>query len=128
MGRGRYAVRVWRGNRDDWGLAGLEGRTGSERHGIVDRRRITAGRSLPPPRKYGVTHWSSRLLATHLKTSSSTVAKAWREVGVAPWRGEAVKISTPPQPGPKVTSTIRPSPPPPRDPNMPCHPDNTSIQ
>jgi hypothetical protein len=28
-----------------------------------------------------------------LETSSSTVAKAWREVGVAPWRVETFKFS-----------------------------------
>jgi hypothetical protein len=32
-----------------------------------------------------VTHWSSWLLARHLKSGDSTVARAWREYGVRPW-------------------------------------------
>jgi transcriptional regulator of aromatic amino acid metabolism len=34
--------------------------------------------------KLGLTHWSSRLLARHLKIGDATVARAWREYGVQP--------------------------------------------
>jgi hypothetical protein len=33
----------------------------------------------PPPKKLGVAHWSSRLLAKHLGVSDATVTKASRE-------------------------------------------------
>jgi hypothetical protein len=72
-----------------------EARSGRPRE--VDRKAIIEATLLAPPKKYGVTHWSSRLLAQHLKTSSSTVAKAWREAGVAPWRVETFKFSTDPE-------------------------------
>ena len=42
-------------------------------------------RSKPPPKKYGVTHWSSRLLGRHLGISNGTIARAWRDL-----RGRAV--------------------------------------
>jgi hypothetical protein len=51
----------------------------------------------PPPRKYGVTRWSSRLLARHLGIGNATVARAWREYGVAPRRVETFKFSTDPE-------------------------------
>jgi hypothetical protein len=62
----------------------LDDRPRSGRPRSVDRKKIIAATLLPPPKKYGVTHWSSRLLARDLKTSGSTAAKARREVGVAP--------------------------------------------
>ena len=106
VGVARQTVIDWRAGYDRSGLAGLDDRPRSGRPRIVDRRRIIAATLLPPPRKYGVTHWSSRLLATHLKTSSSTVAKAWREVGVAPWRVETFKFSTDPELVAKVTDIV----------------------
>jgi len=44
-----------------------------------------------------VTHWSSRLLAAHLGVGNATVARAWREAGVQPWRAESFRFSTDPQ-------------------------------
>jgi transcriptional regulator of aromatic amino acid metabolism len=35
----------------------------------------------PPPKKLGVTHWSTRLLADHLKISNTSIARAWRDFG-----------------------------------------------
>jgi len=59
-----------------------------------------------PPKKLGVTHWSSRLLATHLGIGDATVARAWREYGVAPWRCETFKFSTDPQLVAKITDVV----------------------
>ncbi len=42
----------------------------------------------PPPKKLGVTHWSSRLLGDHLGISNGTVATTWRACGIQPWRLE----------------------------------------
>ena len=46
-----------------------EHRSGRPRQ--VDRSKIIAVTSAPPPKKLGITHWTSRLLAVHLKTSNS---------------------------------------------------------
>jgi hypothetical protein len=40
----------------------------------------------PPPEKLGVTHWSSRLLASQLGISNVWVARIWRRWGLQPWR------------------------------------------
>ena len=60
----------------------------------------------PPPKKLGVTHWSSRLLAAQLGIGNATVARAWREYGVAPWRAETFKFSTDPELVAKVTDVV----------------------
>jgi hypothetical protein len=44
-----------------------------------------------------VTHWSSRLLATELGVSHSTVARVWAEHDIWPWQVEPFKFSTDPQ-------------------------------
>jgi len=50
----------------------------------------------PSPKKRGVTHWSSRLLAQHLGTGYGAVARVWREHAIPPWRAETFKFSTDP--------------------------------
>ena len=69
-------------------------------------REIVSVTLAPPPKKYGVTHWSSRLLGRHLGISNGTVAKAWREYGVQPWRAETFKFSTDPELVAKVTDVV----------------------
>ncbi len=46
----------------------------------------------PPPEQLGVTHWSTRLLADHLKISNYTVSKVWRRWGLQPWRRETRRL------------------------------------
>lgn len=106
LGVARQTVIDWRADYVRSGLGGLDDRPRSGRPRTVDRKKIIAATLLPPPKKYGVTHWSSRLLAEHLKTSNTTVAKAWREVGVAPWRVETFKFSTDPELIAKVTDIV----------------------
>ena len=53
-----------------------------------------------------MTHWSSRLLAGRLGIDHSTVAKAWREYGVAPWRAGTFKFSTDPELVAKVVDVV----------------------
>ena len=57
----------------------------------------------PPQKKLGVTHWSTRLLAGELKTSNTTVARAWRSYGIKPWKAESFRFSTDPELVGKVT-------------------------
>jgi transposase/DNA-binding transcriptional ArsR family regulator len=99
-------VTSWRARYGERGLGGLvdERRRGRPRR--IDHRRIVATTLRPPPRKLGVTHWSSRLLAKHLKIGDATVARAWREYGVRPWRVETFKFSTDPELVAKVTDVV----------------------
>jgi hypothetical protein len=73
---------------------------------VVDHRKIVAETLKPPPKRLGVTHWSSRLMAARLGVSNGTVAKAWRDYGVQPWRVETFKFSTDPELVAKVTDVV----------------------
>jgi len=106
VGVSRPTVIGWRARYAARGLAGLddEVRSGRPRH--LDHRGIVAATLRPPPRRYGVTHWSSRLLGKHLKIGDATVARAWREYGMAPWRAESFRFSTDPQLEAKVVDVV----------------------
>jgi hypothetical protein len=67
---------------------------------------VVAATLKAPPKRYGVTHWSSQLLARHLRISDATVARAWREYGIQPWRAETFKFSTDPGLVAKVTDVV----------------------
>jgi transposase len=99
LGVSRPTVLEWRNRYEARGVAGLADEPRSGRPPVLDHRAIVAATLRPPPKKYGVTHWSSRLLGTHLGISNSTVAKAWRDYGVAPWREGTFKFSTDPSTG-----------------------------
>jgi transposase len=106
VGVSRPTVIGWRDRYQAKGLAGLEDepRSGRPRH--IDRASVIAVTLTPPPSRYGVTHWSSRLLARHLKIGDATVARAWREYGIQPWRAETFKFSTDPELVAKVTDVV----------------------
>jgi transposase len=72
-----------------------------------DRRaEILATTLTPPPQTLGVTHWSSRLLATELGISHSTVARVWAEHDLRPWQTETFKFSTDPELEAKVRDVV----------------------
>jgi transposase len=75
----------------------------SGRPRTLDHRAIVAATLVPPPKKLGVTHWSSRLLADRLKISNTSVARAWRAYGIKPWKAESFRFSTDPELVGKVT-------------------------
>ena len=106
VGVSRPTVTSWRARYDTDGINGLIDEPRSGRPREVDRSKIISVTLNPPPKKLGITHWSSRLLAAHLGTSNGTVAKAWREVGVQPWRSETFKFSTDPELVAKVTDIV----------------------
>jgi transposase len=83
------AVRRRRGRR-----AGGPAEPGKPR--VIDDVAIVLATLEPPPRRLGVTHWSSRLLAAELGISNVKVADVWREWGLQPWRAESFKFSTDP--------------------------------
>ena len=106
VGVSRPTVIGWRNRYAADGLAGLEDDPRSGRPRTIDHAGIVAVTLAPPPKKYGVTHWSSRLLGRHLGISNGTIATAWREYGVQPWRVETFKFSTDPELVAKVTDVI----------------------
>jgi transposase len=106
VGVSRPTVIGWRQRYEQGGVGGLFDQARSGRPRTVDHRKIVAATLKPPPNKLGVTHWSSRLLAKHLKIGDATVARAWREYGVAPWRCETFKFSTDPELVAKVADVV----------------------
>jgi len=106
VGVSRPTVIGWRGRYEQRGMKGLadEPRPGRPRQ--VDHRAVVAATLTPPPKKLGVTHWSSRLLATRLGIGNATVARAWRDYGIQPWRAETFKFSTDPELVAKVTDVV----------------------
>ena len=85
-------VTSWRARYRDSGLGGLDDAPRSGRPRRIDHRDVVAATLKVPPKRYGVTHWSSRLLARHLRIGDATVARAWREYGIQPWRSETFKF------------------------------------
>jgi hypothetical protein len=106
MGVSRPTVIGWRDRYAASGLAGLDDEPRSGRPRTIDHRRIVTATLTPPPKRLGVTHWSTRLLARHLGIGDATVAKAWREYRVQPWRAESFRFSTDPLLVGKVTDVV----------------------
>ena len=121
-------VLKWRGRFAARGLEGLGDQARSGRPRVVDHRKIVATTLKPPPKKYGVTHWSSRLLADHLGMGNATVARAWRQVGVQPWRSESFRFSTDPELVAKVTDIVGLYLAPPQDAIVLCVDEKSQIQ
>jgi len=105
-GVSRPTVIGWRARYELEGIEGLldMARPGRPRH--VDHERIIVATLKAPPKSLGVTHWSSRLLGARLKVGNATIARAWREYGVQPWRAETFKFSTDPELVAKVTDVV----------------------
>jgi transposase len=106
VGVTRPTVNLWRSRYAAAGLAGLADVDRPGRPNRVDQRAIITETLRPPPPKLGVTHWSSRLLASRLGVDHVTVIKAWKAFGVQPWRAETFKFSTDPHLVAKVTDVI----------------------
>ena len=102
----RQTVVTWRHRYDDRGIPGLEDVDRPGRPRVIDQARIIAATLRPPPKRLGVTHWSSRLLGDRLKVANSTVAKAWRAYGIQPWRTGSFRFSTDPQLEAKVLDVV----------------------
>src|SRR4051794_32598548 len=106
VGLSRPKVIGWRQRYERSGLKGLDDADRSGRPRRIDHAMIVAETLKPPPKRLGVTHWSSRLLAERLKVGNATVARAWRDYGVQPWRAETFKFSTDPELVAKVTDVV----------------------
>ena len=92
VGVSRPTVNKWRSRYAERGLDGLadDPRPGPAR--TVDQRLIITETLTPPPKSLGVTHWSSRLLAQRLGVSHVTIAEAWKQFGVKPWKVDTFKL------------------------------------
>ena len=106
VGVSRPTVIAWRARFVALRLDGLEDEVRSGRPRHVDHEAIIAATLSSPPASLGVTHWSSRLLAARLKVGNATIARAWREYGVQPWRRETFKFSTDPELVAKVIDVV----------------------
>jgi homeodomain-containing protein len=110
LGNSRPTVIAWRRRYPHEGLTGrLADRPRRGRPQTVRRDRraeILATTLTPPPQALGVTHWSSRLMASELGVSHSTVARVWAEYEVKPWQVETFKFFTDPQLDAKVRDVV----------------------
>ncbi|MFF4094666.1 IS630 family transposase [Streptomyces sp. NPDC001834] len=104
--KARYAER---------GLAGLEEkRRGGPRTQVPPRvrARVIALTRMSPPAESGLSHWSTRTLADHLKrregisVSWHYVARIWREENLKPHRSGTFKISKDPAFAEKVADVV----------------------
>ena len=68
----RPTVNLWRNRYAERGLAGLARVRPPGRPRSVDRAKVITATLTPPPKRLGVTHWSSRLLADRLGIEHST--------------------------------------------------------
>ena len=106
VGCGRQKVMKWRARYQAQGLSGLSDRGRPGRPRSIDHAAIVTATLTPPPKKLGVTHWSSRLLAQRLKISASTVVTAWQDYGIKPWRSRSFRFSTDPELEAKVVDIV----------------------
>ncbi len=106
VGVSRPTVIGWRDRYQAKGIAGLDDEPRSGRPRTIDHAAIITTTLRPPPKRLGVTHWSTRLLARHLSIGDATVAKAWREYRVKPLRAESFRFSTDPELVGKVTDVV----------------------
>src|SRR5438046_6700141 len=98
-GVSKPTVIAWKRRYAAEGVGGLEDRPKPGKPRTTDDVAIVLRTLEPPPRRLGVTHWPSRLLAAELGLSNVKVARVWREGGLQRWRGGSVKFSTGPQVG-----------------------------
>ena len=106
VGMSRTRVIEWRNRYQSRGIESLSDEERSGRPRVIDRAKVIAVTLAPPPQKYAVTHWSSRLLGRHLKISDHAVAAIWREQGIQPWRSQSFRFSTDPMLEAKVVDVV----------------------
>jgi transposase len=106
VGGSRQTVLDWRDRFAAKGIAGLDDAPRSGRPPVVDEAEVIARTLEPPPKRLGVTHWSTRLLAAELGISNTEVGSIWRAWGIQPHRTETFKFSTDPQLEAKIRDVV----------------------
>lgn len=95
VGCSRPTVTLWRSRYEHDGIDGLVDapRSGAPPKLTQQRKdEILAATLAPPPKRLGVTHWSSRLLAKHLgDVSHVTILRLWQTWQLQPWRAATFK-------------------------------------
>jgi transposase len=99
-------VREWRARYQAGGVRALQDLPRSGRPKTVDETKIVVTTLEPPPKRLGVTHWSSRLLARELGISTASIIEVWRKWDLQPWRRETFKFSTDPRLEAKLTDVV----------------------
>ena len=110
VGCSRQTVVEWRQRFEQGGIDALEDAQRSGAPPTISERtrnRILSQTLKPPPRRLGITHWSSRSLADYLGTiSHMTVARVWNQWGLQPWRVESFRFSTDPELEAKIEDIV----------------------
>ena len=106
VGVSKPTVIGWKRRYASEGIAGLDDRPKSGRPPTIDPMEIVLATLEPPPPRLGVTHWSSRLLARHLRVSDFTVSTTWKKWGLQPWRSGTFKFSTDPELEAKIRDVV----------------------
>jgi len=110
-------------------LAGLysrhQGRRAQRRTPQLEARILEATRQAPAD---GATHWTTRKLARHLKTSHMMVARVWQRAGLKPHRLERYMRSTDPAFESKAADVIGLYVNPPQHAAVFCLDEKTAIQ
>jgi transposase len=87
VGVTRPTVLVWRERYADDGIDGLVDRSRPGRQPQASAPDVLRASLAAPPRRLGVTHWSSRVLGDELGIGRGTVVRAWHAYGLQPVRG-----------------------------------------
>lgn len=106
LGVTRQTVVTWRARYLKAGLPGLADAPRPGRARTIDASTIIAHTLTPPAKSLGITHWSTRALGAKLKVANSTIARAWREYGIQPWRTGSFRFSTDPELEAKVIDVV----------------------
>ena len=106
VGVSKPTVIAWKKRFAAEGIAGLDDRAKPGRPATIDPMSIVLATLEPPPAELGVTHWSSRLLATQLGVSDYTVSTTWKKWGLQPWRVQTFKFSTDPELEAKIRDVV----------------------
>jgi len=128
VGVSRPTVLTWRGRYEQSGIAGLDDLDRSGRPPVIDDLAVVVATLEAPPESLGVTHWSTRLLGTHLGISFASVARIWREHDLKPWKRETFRFSTDPELDAKVRDVVGLYLNPPEKAVVVCIDEKTQIQ
>jgi transposase len=128
-GTSKPSVLKWRSRFAAAGVDGLEDAPGRGRrvsYGQDFVEKVVATTLREPPA--GITHWSTRTLASHLGVSHGTIHEIWRDVGLQPHRTRTFKYSRDPHLEDKVTDVVGLYMNPPENALVLCVDEKTQIQ